>query len=62
VAQNISGKGVGLASVKSIIEVYAGQIWVESLLDKGTTFRFTIDGKYVPALSVPGAPAPTAQE
>ncbi|MGB7158198.1 MAG: ATP-binding protein [Tepidisphaeraceae bacterium] len=46
--QNIAGKGVGLASVKSIIETYNGRIWVESQVGAGTTFRFTINGKYVP--------------
>jgi hypothetical protein len=40
---------VGLASVKSIIETYNGSIWVESELGRGSTFRFTINGKYVPA-------------
>ncbi len=50
-SQNVSGKGVGLASVKSIIETYAGKIWVESELGKGSTFRFTINGQYVPAAS-----------
>jgi len=45
---NTQGKGVGLASVKSIIETYNGRIWVESQLGAGTTFRFTINGKYVP--------------
>jgi len=49
--QNIAGKGVGLASVKSIIETYSGRIWVQSQVGSGTTFRFTIDGKYVPAIS-----------
>lgn len=48
-AQNVSGKGVGLASVKSIIETYSGKIWVESELGKGSTFRFTVNGQYVPA-------------
>jgi len=48
-ANNIIGKGVGLASVKSIIETYSGSIWVESELGVGTTFRFTINGKFVPA-------------
>ena len=43
-----SGKGVGLASVKSIIETYDGRIWVESEAGKGSTFRFAIHGKYAP--------------
>jgi signal transduction histidine kinase len=43
------GKGVGLASVKSIVEMYSGAIWVESELGRGSTFRFTMNGKHVPA-------------
>ncbi len=49
-ACNVAGKGVGLASVKSIIETYGGRIWVESELGKGSVFRFSIDKKFVPAL------------
>ena len=45
--QNIPGKGVGLSSVKSIIEMYAGTIWVESKFGEGSTFFFTVNGKYV---------------
>ena len=32
----IPGKGVGLASVKSIIENYEGRLWVESIHGQGT--------------------------
>jgi signal transduction histidine kinase len=46
-AQNVPGKGVGLASVKTIIETYNGTIWAESQVGNGTTFRFTISGRHV---------------
>jgi len=46
-AQNVAGKGVGLASVKSIVETYNGSIWVNSERGRGSTFRFTINGQYV---------------
>jgi signal transduction histidine kinase len=59
-ACNVPGKGVGLASVKSIIETYNGTIWVESELGQGSTFRFTINGKYVP--STPHEPRPQQRE
>ena len=57
--QAVAGKGIGLASVKSIIETYAGTIWVESQVGQGTTFRFTINGKHVPDTKKhPVPPAP----
>ncbi len=38
----VEGKGVGLSTVKRIIEKYAGEIWVESQEGKGSIFFFTL--------------------
>jgi signal transduction histidine kinase len=46
-ASNVPGKGVGLASVKAIVEMYNGSIWVESVAGQGSTFRFTVNGQFV---------------
>jgi len=34
--------GIGLAIVKKTIDLYKGKIWVESKINKGTTFYFTL--------------------
>ena len=37
-----TGNGIGLATIRKIIEKSGGKIWVESANKKGTTFRFNI--------------------
>ena len=35
--------GIGLSIVKKIIDIYNGEVWLESEINKGTTFYFTIN-------------------
>jgi signal transduction histidine kinase len=43
----IAGRGIGLASVRAIVECYGGRIWVESEPPHGATFCFTLDSQYL---------------
>jgi DNA-binding response OmpR family regulator len=40
--QEVEGTGLGLSIVKMFIEMLGGEIWVESKLEVGTTFSFTL--------------------
>ena len=46
--QDVSpGRGIGLATVKSIVESYGGSVEVHSVPGRGSTFHFTLDRRVV---------------
>jgi CheY-like chemotaxis protein len=46
ISRNFDGAGLGLAICKGLIEFMGGKIWLESEINQGTTFYFTIPFTY----------------
>lgn len=42
-SRELGGTGLGLSIVKHIVQLHGGEIWVDSVVNQGSTFSFTLD-------------------
>lgn len=47
------GSGLGLSIARGIVEAHGGRLWVESQLERGSTFSFTVPAALPPAPAEP---------